>query len=96
MPKFSIKDLLIATGYIAAGIFLVHFSISACDRLAHHRSPNPELDLTLMICFWFAGGLSIGVGVLTPFRHPVIGGCLGVIIQFVIGFVIVLQFAGGR
>ena len=70
MPKFSIKDLLIATSLVAFGSALISAAIV-------RPNPGPQFAVT-----WYGGGMLIGAGLFFPFRAPWIGVYVGVIVQF--------------
>src|SRR5689334_2507291 len=70
MPRFTIKDLLIATTLIANGVFQLTLS-----RDGENASPFAIAFL------WFSGGVLIGVGLFIPFNRPWTGLFKGLVIQ---------------
>ena len=74
MPKFSIKDLLIATTLIALGLGGAGVSQSLAD---------PHLALTYLMIrlpLHLAGWMIVGCGVLFPFRMSYLGAFLGLVV----------------
>lgn len=62
MPKFSIKDLLIATAVIAVGLGIA-MSVFTFEGQYHGRTYIP-------ISLWLAGGTLVGIGLAWPFQRP--------------------------
>ncbi len=75
MPKFSIKDLLIATAIVATGTALIS-SIFRFPTVFLEPSPGAAF----VFC-WYVGGMLIGAGLFWPFRRPWMGIALGFIVQ---------------
>ena len=71
MPRFTIKDLLIATTLIANGVF----QLTLLSRDGENASPFAIAFL------WFSGGVLIGVGLFIPFNRPWTGLFTGLVIQ---------------
>jgi hypothetical protein len=77
MPRFSIKDLLLATTLIAVGVGAESFLI---------RSPNAyrgsgEIRSAILMLFGYCGGACIGAGLLLPFKRPLFGLAIGFAMQ---------------
>lgn len=73
MPRFTVKDLLIATTLISlgAGLWVV------MTNNPHLFSINRE-RYVLFLLIWFGGGAIIGAGLLTPFTRIWAGAFAGV------------------
>lgn len=69
MSRFSIKDLLVATALIAAGL-------GGLAYLAGYEDWS-----SWQLALWLATGPVIGCGLLFPFRRPWLGLALGVVMQ---------------
>jgi hypothetical protein len=84
MPRFTIKDLLIATTLVAVGAGLIAFWMR-----------TPELDteswlfLPALVVCWYGGGAFIGAGLFIPFKRPLTGVFIAVVIQTLLGIVII-------
>jgi hypothetical protein len=66
MPRFSIKDLLIAITFVATGLIILIKSGEALD--------NEGVALIVI-----AGGLAmIGAGLLAPFQQKTVGAWIGI------------------
>jgi hypothetical protein len=77
MPRFSIKDLMLATTLVAVGMGLIYVAYQAC---LHPRFGN-------YAAFQFSGGLFggaalIGAGMLIPFKRPWTGTIIAVALVF--------------
>ena len=76
MPKFSIKDLMIATAMVAVGLATSHVA----------NSPNIIVDESILLLapmlLALTGWGIVGAGVLYPFGRWRVGIMLGVIISF--------------
>ena len=81
MPKFSIKDLLIAITIVAAGSVIVVTSLRFWTN-AHFRG-NP------IIFGYFSGCALIGAGIMYPFTRPVFWA-VGAIVCGVVGGLIAI------
>jgi hypothetical protein len=79
MPRFSIKDLLLATTLIAIGAGLIYWAYSHPTMSRYSDAPNWPLFLG-----WMGGGAFIGAGVFTPFKKPWIGALVGLAVQILI------------
>jgi hypothetical protein len=75
MPRFTVKDLLISTSLIA-----VSFSCFALLSAISHNDSTAVLALLL----WFSSGAFLGAGLVTPFRHPLVGGLVGFVLAALI------------
>lgn len=93
MPKFSIKDLLIATGLISLGLVLgQYFPIGYVQHALFHASDGSLQDVSeaVHLCWPIAGAL-IGAGLLFPFKRPGLGVLLGLASQVPL-FVVMYYF----
>ena len=77
MPRFTIKDLLLATTLIAIGAGMLALVLRGNAWLW----PRGGLAVITVFSLWLGGGGCIGAGLLTPFKHPWIGAALGLLIQ---------------
>jgi hypothetical protein len=95
MPKFSIRDLLIATALIAVGVgSITYISRPPLGHALLHGSPgNAELtavDKFALMLILFGGGALIGAGLLTPLGDswPWPGALIGLLIEISVLFFI--------
>jgi hypothetical protein len=79
MPRFTLKDLLIATALISARLSTLYCIFALDWESPQLRHSPPKVP-------WLLGGAMIGAGALTPFRRP----GLGVILVFAVQGVILL------
>lgn len=85
MPKFSIKDVLIATLLIS----LSTRSVWQFFLTLHHLSKDSPPTSTIgMVELWAAGGLLVGAGLGAIFKRPLSGAILGLGVQFLLASVI--------
>jgi hypothetical protein len=66
MPRFKVKDLLIATALIAIGLGMWALLFRSWEGL-FDEGMGGVLDILLL---WFGGGACIGAGLFTPFKRP--------------------------
>jgi hypothetical protein len=64
MPRFSIKDLLIGTALLAAGIT----SVCGIARLPSHP---------VVLLLWLGGSALVGAGLFAPFKRIWLGAAIG-------------------
>lgn len=79
MPKFSIKDLLIATTLVAAGLATC---VVACDK-RWLRLDESALVL-LPIVFFLLGSAIVGSGLLYPFKQAWRGFLFGPVVVLIL------------
>jgi hypothetical protein len=79
MPRFTIRDLLLATTLVAVGVGLIVFP------LHFHQLVDEEWSLPL---FFFGGGAFIGAGIFTPFKRPWTGVIVAVVLQILFALVV--------
>jgi hypothetical protein len=72
MPRFTLKELLLATTLIATGAGIWAF-------LSRGRAIGVD---TVMV--WIAGGAFIGAGIFTPFKQPWAGAIVAIVLQFLL------------
>ena len=84
MPRFTTKDLLIATTLIAIGVGLLVFAYK------HPTLRAGEPGSWEFPVGWFGGGALICAGVFAPFKRPIVGGIAGLVIQFLIPVLVTL------
>jgi hypothetical protein len=80
MPRFSIKDLMIATTLIAVGMGLIYFAYQAVQHPGF--SDYKALQFSVGV---FGGTAIIGAGILTPFKRPWTGALVAVGIVILLG-----------
>lgn len=90
MPRFTIKDLLLATTLIAIGAGML--APIFLDTVPRRISSWGIWGVFLWFLIWFGGGGLIGAGLFTPFRKVRIGVAIGVLVQFML-FVILIYNA---
>lgn len=78
MPRFTLKDLLIATTVIAFGTALLSYAFT------HPR----ELSELFEVLFVLSGFTLIGVGLGIPFNRPWTGGVIAPLVVLVMSFVL--------
>jgi hypothetical protein len=69
MPRFSIKDLMLATTLIAVGLAVLILLPGLASRTA--------VGIVLPFVFWLGGCVLIGVGLFTPFHKKRLGAGIG-------------------
>lgn len=74
MPRFSIKDLLLATTLIALGIGAL-MTLARTTGDFHRAFPGTAFVLFL------GGGALIGAGLLAPASRPLAGAVIGALVQ---------------
>lgn len=82
MPRFTVKDLLIATTLVAIGAGMISFACSI-------EPGTRENGLIPVLMFCFFGGLAlIGAGLGTPFHRPWTGAIAFVIVTVILAILI--------
>ena len=76
MPRFSIKDLMLAITLVAVGTGLVCFA-NRCLDIGDVRYKFWEL----VVCWWVGGWLA-GAGLFIPFKRAWTGVVIALAIQF--------------
>jgi hypothetical protein len=84
--RFSVKELLLSTTLLAAGIVAVCLTIE----------PRSYLSTSGHIVCWLIGGAFIGAGLFLPFKRPWIGATVGALIQIalLLGFLALVYTYG--
>jgi hypothetical protein len=76
--RFSLKRILVSMAFIAAGLPLV---VNAC------RAPvNDESEIGYFLLTSTIGFALVGCGALIPFKHPLLGAALGLLVMFLLFF----------
>ena len=76
MPRFTIKDLLLATTLVAIGAGTWAFlfrGVVATSRMG--------ADIMML---WIVGGAFIGAGLVAPFKRPWEGAIVAIVLQFLL------------
>jgi hypothetical protein len=73
MPRFSMKDLLLATTLIALGLGVLAWSNHYQDTTKLEQ-PQP-----IALVSYFACRALIGAGLFAPFKRPWLGAVVGVV-----------------
>ena len=79
MPQFSIKSLLIATTLVSLGMGLLYFAYQ------HRYTPDDE---AWELGAFFGGGALIGAGAMTPFKRPLRGAIIAVVLMLLAALVL--------
>jgi hypothetical protein len=79
MPKFTIKDLLIATALVSLGLGMV---VGAHG--ANSLEVRPNYVVPILVCLYFFGCPTIGVGIFYPFGNDawLLGAALGSVVSY--------------
>jgi hypothetical protein len=78
MLRFSLKRFLVSVAFIAAGLPLV---VSACRNTVNDESEIGHFLLTSTVGFAL-----VGCGAIIPFKHPILGAALGLLVMFLLFF----------
>ena len=73
MPRYSIKDLLLAVLLISVGIIL----LSPLFRMSPEPRPWYMDGIPPILVMWFGGCSSIGAGLFAPFQRKATGARVG-------------------
>jgi hypothetical protein len=74
MPRFSIRDLLIATALISIGLGLLYTLFTTPLFRERHFMPMMKY---IAPAFIISGFTFMGAGIFAPFRRKLIGGLVG-------------------
>jgi hypothetical protein len=90
MPRFTVKDLLIATTLIAVGAGMLAFLINGGLGT---NSVGSAIAWAEAFLLWFGGSACIGAGLLSPFKRRWTGAVLAIVIQmlFVVLYVLIAR-----
>lgn len=77
MPRFSIKDLMLAMTLVAVGVGMV------CYAERHHETPESE---SLAVFLFFSGSALFAAGLTTPFKRPWLGALVVVVLVILLAF----------
>jgi hypothetical protein len=86
MPRFTVKDLLLATTLIAIGAGTLAFLFQNGEQIKH------SYGAAIFAGLWFGGGAFIGAGTFLPFKRPWTGAVIGVVIQFLLSAAVTFIF----
>jgi hypothetical protein len=81
MPRFSIKDLILAVTLVAVGLAI------CLAALSYHNAEDhiPLVNVPRIILAAFgAGAAMIGAGILTPFQRKTVGAAIGLVLGGVV------------
>lgn len=78
MPRFTVKDLLIATTLIAIGTWMFAFLAQNFWSLAKADARGVAWTL------WFGGGAFVGAGLGKPFKRAALGAAAVFVVQVVV------------
>jgi hypothetical protein len=81
MPRFSLRDLLIATALISIGMGLIY--VLYTTPLFRERHFMPRMKYIAPPLF-FSGSALIGAGICAPFQRKLIGGLIGFLIPTIL------------
>ena len=74
MPKFSIKDLLIATAIVAVGLTIALFALNP------RWEPYIEKFWYVLLAEYLVGCAIAGAGLMYPFKRSKLGAKLGMVV----------------
>lgn len=81
MPRFTLKEMLLATTLIAIGAGLIAILFRYGAGIVEGGGSG---GFAVALVLWLGGGALIGAGLFTPFKRPWTGVCVAVAIQFVL------------
>lgn len=81
VPRFSIKDLMVATIIVSIGMLM---ATRSSKSLVHPDEHFTNADFFFQIVFYLTGSGLAGAGLLSLLERPFIGGCVGVILGYVV------------
>ena len=83
MPRFTVKDLLISTSFVACGLATVMLA-----RSIHRLSiPNKWTMVCIAVGIWAVGFAIAGAGLFYPFKKNKIGALIG----FIVAIALILE-----
>jgi uncharacterized membrane protein YczE len=77
MPRFTIKDMLLAMTLIAVGAGMLTF----LDRNRERTFGQSAIGAIGILLMWYGSGACVGAGLFTPFKRPWLGVLIAVAIQ---------------
>ena len=83
MPKFSIKDLMISTAIVGAGLLIAKAAINGGRSLDELGGNDNSLNYFAYGCGIVGCGF-VGIGIFRPLSKPGLGFVLGVAVGFLI------------
>jgi hypothetical protein len=91
MPRFSIKDLMLATTLVALGLAIAIVDMSVTNRDLSRDYHLPLHPLTSLVVLSI-GGAFIGAGLLAPFRRKAIGAGVGFFLPglLIVGYILLV------
>ena len=84
LPQFTIRDLLLSTALIAAGI-------GAPLMAANLKPTAPYVESwqgMLFVVSWIAAPTLVGAGIFLPFGKPILGAVLGLLAFFALAIIL--------
>ena len=80
MPRFTVKEMLLATTLFAVGAGLLAFLYQNSEDVFQNGGMKGILLL------WYGGGACTGAGLLTPFKRPWTGVITAFVLQTLLVF----------
>jgi hypothetical protein len=78
MPRFSIKDLMLAITMVSVGLAMI-LTGQRCRDNDYLGALSPAAPTIAILLLWEFGGMTLGAGIFYPFKRVDIGLRLGAI-----------------
>jgi hypothetical protein len=85
MPRFTLKDAILATTLVAFGATMAYWSINWPNRTEAGWHGVTAFYL------WCAAGAAIGAGMLWPFKKSSLGAVIGLVAQLAVLYLLITR-----